>query len=88
MEERTWFRNEGSRQAPQIGQVLRRSRRGLVVVTSTQHFHAAFAPIAGETRYVSGPGAIPPDYETIPFTKRTQPYWPRIADPFERADKV
>lgn len=57
----------------------------LVVVKSTQHFHAAFAPIARGIRYVAAPGAIPPDYAAIPFTKLTRPYWPRAADPWEGA---
>ena len=43
---------------------------------------AAFAPIAGAIRYVSAPGAIPPDYAAIPYTKRTAPFWPRVDDPF------
>ncbi len=54
----------------------------IVVVKSTQHFYAAFAPIAQQVRYVAAPGAIAPDYAAIPFTKRTIPYWPRVADPF------
>jgi microcystin degradation protein MlrC len=56
--------------------------KAVVVVKSTQHFHAAFAPVAREIRYVSAPGAIPPEYADIPFTKRTRPFWPRVADPF------
>ena len=58
----------------------------LVVVKSTQHFYAAFAPIASAVRYVAAPGAIAPDYGRIPYTKRTQPYWPRVEDPF--ADSI
>ena len=54
----------------------------IVVVKSTQHFHAAFAPIARGIRYVSAPGAIPPEYGAIPFTKRARAYWPRVAEPF------
>ena len=54
----------------------------MIVVKSTQHFHAAFAPIARAIRYVSAPGAIPPDYAAIPYTKRTAPFWPRVDDPF------
>ena len=54
----------------------------IVVVKSTQHFYAGFAPIAQQVRYVSAPGAIAPDYAAIPFTKRTTPYWPRVRDPF------
>ena len=53
-----------------------------VVVKSMQHFHAAFAPIAREIRYVAAPGAVPPDYASIAFTKLTKPFWPKTADPF------
>ena len=59
--------------------------QSVVVVKSIQHFHAAFAPIAREVRYVAAPGAIPPDYAAIPFTKRRPDYWPRVADPFAGA---
>ena len=55
----------------------------IVVVKSTQHFHAAFAPVARTIRYVAAPGAIPPDFTAIPYTKRTVPFWPRVEDPFE-----
>jgi len=54
----------------------------IVVVKSTQHFYAGFAPIAKQVRYVAAPGAIGPDFAAIPFTRRTTPYWPRVADPF------
>jgi len=56
--------------------------RRLVVVKSTQHFYAAFAPIARDILYVATPGAIAPDFARIPYTQRTTPYWPRVADPF------
>jgi microcystin degradation protein MlrC len=55
----------------------------LVVVKSTQHFHALFEPIAREIRYVAAPGAIAPDYASIPYTKRVEPYWPRVENPWE-----
>jgi microcystin degradation protein MlrC len=54
----------------------------LVVVKSTQHFYAAFAPVASAIRYVAAPGAIAPEYDKIPYTKRTTPYWPKVQDPF------
>jgi microcystin degradation protein MlrC len=54
----------------------------IVVVKSTQHFYAGFAPIAREVRYVAAPGAIGPDFGAIPYTKLQTPYWPRVADPF------
>ncbi len=58
----------------------------LVVVKSMQHFHANFAPIAREIRYLSAPGAVPPDYGSIPYTKRTLPFWPKVANPFAGAN--
>lgn len=54
----------------------------IVVVKSMQHFHAGFSPIASAVRYVAAPGAVPPDYAAIPYTKRSPNYWPRVADPF------
>ena len=52
-----------------------------VVVKSTQHFYAGFAPLASRVIYVAGPGAVPPDFAGIAFRKFTSPYWPRVADP-------
>lgn len=57
-------------------------RRKIVIVKSTQHFHAGFAPIAAAVLYAAAPGALQPDFAAIPYTKLTRPYWPRIADPF------
>ena len=53
-----------------------------VIVKSTQHFYAGFAPIAARVSYVSAPGAIPPDFANIPYVKFTAPYWPKVDDPF------
>ena len=60
----------------------------LVVVKSTQHFHALFAPIARDVRYVAAPGAIAPDYAAIPYPKRTEPYWPRVEDPWAGTTRI
>ncbi|MFZ9510634.1 MAG: M81 family metallopeptidase [Burkholderiaceae bacterium] len=54
----------------------------LIVVKSTQHFHAAYAPVAREVLYVDTPGAITQDYARIPFKVRSLDYWPRVADPW------
>ena len=54
----------------------------IVVVKSMQHFHAGFSPIASTVRYVAAPGAVPPDYGALPYTKRDPNYWPRVDDPF------
>ncbi len=56
--------------------------RKIVLVKSTQHFHAGFAPIAKAILYVVGPEALRQDFEVIPYTKLTRPYWPRVEDPW------
>ena len=58
------------------------AKRKIIVVKSTQHFYAGFAPVAADTRYVATRGAIAPSFESIPYTKLKTPYWPRVADPF------
>lgn len=57
------------------------SKKG-IVVKSTQHFYDGFASIAAEVIYVAAPGAIPPDFAAIPYKEFTDPYWPRVEDPF------
>ena len=54
----------------------------IIVVKSTQHFYAGYAPIAAEVLYVNAQGAIPKDFAAIPYTERTTPYWPRVEDPW------
>lgn len=53
-----------------------------IVVKSSQHFYAGFAPIASQVIHISGPGAISPDVASIPYTKRDANYWPKTEDPF------
>jgi microcystin degradation protein MlrC len=54
----------------------------VVVVKSMQHFHAAYAPIASEILYVAVPGAVAPDFLTLPYRKASRRQWPFIEDPF------
>ncbi len=49
----------------------------LIIVKSSQHFHAGFAPLAEEIIYVTTPGTLNFDFASIPYRKYTQPYWPR-----------
>jgi microcystin degradation protein MlrC len=59
----------------------------LLVVKSTQHFYAAFAPIAGEILYMSAPGAVAPDPKQIPYTKvHTRRFYPWNEDPLNLAN--
>jgi len=63
------------------GMGLRLADKDLVVVKSTQHFHAEFAPLARQVLYVSSPGAMDFDFAAIPYRARSLDYWPRVADP-------
>ncbi len=54
----------------------------IIVVKSTQHFYAGFAPIAADVRYVATAGSIAPNFESIAYTKLAKPYWPKVANPF------
>jgi microcystin degradation protein MlrC len=60
--------------------------RKLVIVKSTQHFHAGFAPFAKAILYAAPPGALRTDFEAITYTKLVQPYWPKTANPFEERE--
>lgn len=57
------------------------TRRALIV-KSTQHFYAAFAPVAEEILYVATPGTMPMDVRGISYTHVQRLLWPRVADPF------
>ncbi|MBM6593630.1 M81 family metallopeptidase [Microvirga pudoricolor] len=48
----------------------------LIVVKSSQHFHAAFSPIAHQVIYAAPPGAIMPDFQKIPYRNIPRPLWP------------
>lgn len=58
------------------------SKEKIIVVKSSQHFYAGFAPLAKKIIYVASPGAINPDFAAIKFTKRETPYWPKVENPF------
>jgi microcystin degradation protein MlrC len=50
--------------------------RKLVVVKSTNHFMAAFGPIAQKVIYVDSDGPLSRDYRKIPYSKVQRPIWP------------
>ncbi len=56
-----------------------------VVVKSSQHFYAGFAPIAGQVLYATSPGTVDSDLANLPYTRRRHPYWPRVENPFAEA---
>ena len=56
----------------------------IIVVKSMQHFMAGFGSLAAQVLYVTTPGAIPPELDRLPYTKRTTPFWPQVENPFDR----
>jgi len=72
----TTLRNQalGTDLFTQIGCVLEDQR--IVVVKSSQHFHAAFAPLASAVIYVNAPGSVPIDLSTLDYKNVRQPKWP------------
>lgn len=48
----------------------------LVVVKSSQHFRAAFAPLAVQILYVSAPGSVTADLQQLPYRHIRRPLWP------------
>ncbi|MBL8833694.1 MAG: M81 family metallopeptidase [Rhodospirillales bacterium] len=50
--------------------------RKMVVVKSTNHFMAAFGPIAKKVIYIDSDGPLSRDYRKIPFTRINRPIWP------------
>lgn len=56
------------------------TQRKLIVVKSTNHFMAAFGPIARKVIYVDSDGPLSRDYRHIPYTKVRRPIWPLDQD--------
>ncbi|VVE78588.1 M81 family metallopeptidase [Pandoraea sputorum] len=54
----------------------------LVIVKSTQHFQAEFAPRAKAVVHLAAPGALTPDFAALPYRHRSLNYWPRVENPF------
>ncbi len=52
------------------------TERSILVVKSSQHFRAAFGPIAGEILVVDGGGLTTRDYTRMPFRKLRRPIFP------------
>jgi microcystin degradation protein MlrC len=48
----------------------------IIVVKSSQHFHAAYSQIAKRVIYVGAPGAVTLDLRTLPYRRIRRPKWP------------
>ena len=56
--------------------------KDVLLVKSTNHFYAGFAPIAAEIIYVTAPSSYPSNPAVTDYRKLTRPIWPRVADPW------
>ena len=54
--------------------------RRIVVCKSTNHFMAAFGPIAKRVIYVDSDAPLARDYRKLPYTRVQRPIWPLDAD--------
>ncbi len=53
----------------------------LLLIKSTNHFYAGFAPVAAEIIYVAAPTCYPTDPATTAYRHARPDIWPRTADP-------
>ncbi|KAB0570981.1 M81 family metallopeptidase [Brucella pituitosa] len=56
--------------------------KDILVVKSTNHFHAGFEPIAAEIIYVDAPSSYPVNPRATNYQKMTRPIWPRVDNPW------
>lgn len=54
----------------------------LVVLKSSQHFYAGFAPLAHQVIYCAPPGALQLDFASLPYAKIDRRKFPLVEDPF------
>jgi len=59
--------------------------RKLVVVKSSNHFHAGFLPIAKEIHYIDSGGPYPSDPRCVPYRRIPRPIWPIDENPHDAA---
>lgn len=57
-------------------------KKKLVVVKSSNHFHAAFSKVAAAIHHLDCGGPFPPDVRKIPYTKLRRPISPLDANPW------
>ncbi|MBP6898528.1 MAG: M81 family metallopeptidase [Burkholderiaceae bacterium] len=48
----------------------------IIVVKSSQHFYASYAPIARQVLYTAAPGSVTLDLGSLPYRKIRRPLWP------------
>ena len=58
-------------------------KKDILVVKSTNHFHAGFVPIAADIIYVAAPSSYPSNPRITNYRKLVRPVWPRVENPWE-----
>lgn len=61
---------------------IRLTDKQIIVVKSTQHFHADFAPIASKVLYMGTPGSTSQAFAEMTFRRRDHQFWPRVENPW------
>jgi microcystin degradation protein MlrC len=56
--------------------------KSILLVKSTNHFHAGFLPIAAEILYIDAGAPYPSNPRVTDYKKLNRPIWPRVEDPF------
>ena len=59
--------------------------KDMLLVKSTNHFFAGFAPIAAEIVYIDAGAPYPSNPRVTDYRKLDRPIWPRVEDPFAEA---
>jgi microcystin degradation protein MlrC len=62
--------------------------KALLLVKSTNHFYAGFAPIAAEIVYIDAGAPYPSNPRLTDYRKLTRPIWPRVEDPHAAGDRA
>ena len=58
------------------------TQKRILVVKSSQHFYASFAPIAAEVLYCVAPGTLTMNVQDIPYQHIDKNKWPLVENPF------
>lgn len=63
-------------------------RQRALVVKSSQHFYAAFAPFAKQVLYVDAPGSTTANFGKLNYQNLRRPIWPLDEVPFEAHGRI
>ncbi|MBB5700804.1 microcystin degradation protein MlrC [Ochrobactrum daejeonense] len=58
-------------------------KKDILLVKSTNHFHAGFVPIAAEIVYVAAASSYPSNPRVTDYRKLVRPIWPRVENPWK-----